>query len=433
MSFLTYPKYKSSGVEWLGDVPAHWEVARFKRIFREREERSLSGEEQLLSVSAYTGVRPRSELIGDADLLTRAESLEGYKLCRRSDLVINIMLAWNRGLAVTDYDGIVSPSYCVFSIVDSSSPSYLNYLVRSDEYTLYFKAHSAGVMDSRLRLYPEAFCALYCGLPPLTEQLAIADFLARETAKIDALVDEQTRMIELLKEKRQAVISHAVTKGLYPKAPMKPSGIDWLGDIPSHWQVVGLTKYLSSLVDYRGRTPTKVDDGVFLVTARNIRDGSIDYRASEDFIAESEYEAVMSRGKPAIGDVVFTTEAPLGQVANLDRPDIALAQRVIKFRGEPAVLDNYFLKYWLMGSFSQADMERLATGSTALGIKGSKVGQLRLCIPPLAEQEAIVRFISAALAALKDLSSEAEQAIELLGERRSALISAAVTGQIDVR
>jgi type I restriction enzyme S subunit len=241
MSFPRYPSYKDSGVELLGDVPAHWQLKRFKHVFKEREERSVSGEELLLSVSAYTGVSPRSEVIDEGDHLSRADSFEGYKLCYKDDLVVNIMLAWNRGLAFTAHQGIVSPAYCVYFVIDGSDPRFLNYLVRSNEYTLYFKAFSSGVIDSRLRIYPETFGRLFCGIPPLAEQTAIAEFLDRETGKIDELVVEQRRLMELLKEKRQAVISHAVTRGLNPAAPLKPSGIEWLGDVPEHWDECPLT------------------------------------------------------------------------------------------------------------------------------------------------------------------------------------------------
>lgn len=198
-------------------------------------------------------------------------------------------------------------------------------------------------------------------------------------------------------------------------------------DVPSHWVVAGLTKYLESLVDYRGRTPTKVDEGVYLVTARNIKDGCIDYEASEEFIATDEYEHVMSRGAPLIGDVLFTTEAPLGQVANMDRDDVALAQRVLKFRGRNNVLDNYFLKYWIMGQTCQASLERLATGSTALGIKGSKVGQIPLAVPSIDEQKAISSFLDVETSKIDGLVSEQRRLIELLKEKRQAVISHAVT------
>lgn len=232
-----YPAYKESGVEWLGEVPEGWDVRRFKTILREREERSADGSETLLSVSAYTGVTPRSENIDEGDFISRAESLEGYKVCYPSDLVMNIMLAWNRAQGVSAHGGIVSPAYAVFELTSAILPAYLNYLVRSNEYCLYFKAHSSGVIDSRLRLYPDQFGALHCIFPPLPEQTAIAAFLDRETAKIDALVAEQRRLIDLLREKRQAVISHAVTKGLNPGARMKPSGVDWLGDVLEGWEV----------------------------------------------------------------------------------------------------------------------------------------------------------------------------------------------------
>lgn len=247
MSAPAYPTYKDSGVPWLGAVPSHWAIARFKNLLRERDARSESGSEELLSVSAYTGVTPKSDSTGEGEFLSRAESLEGYKICKRNDLVMNIMLAWNRGLGVTKYDGIVSPAYCVFELGSDLHPDFCNYALRADEYTGYFKAHSAGVIDSRLRLYPDKFGALLCTYPPIAEQASIIAFLDRETAKIDALVAEQERLIALLKEKRQAVISYAVTKGLNPNAPMKDSGIEWLGEIPAHWEVKGIRHFATVL------------------------------------------------------------------------------------------------------------------------------------------------------------------------------------------
>lgn len=211
----------------------------------------------------------------------------------------------------------------------------------------------------------------------------------------------------------------------------KDSGVEWLGEVPEHWEVCRITHHLQSIVDYRGRTPQKDDFGVFLVTAKNIRDGTIDYETSQEFITEKAYQEVIQRGQPSIGDVVFTTEAPLGQVANLDRDDIALAQRVIKFSGIPRVVDNYFLKYWIMGSICQSELESLATGSTALGIKGSKVNQLHFCLPSYLEQTQIARFLDRETARIDALIAEQERLIELLKEKRQAVISHAVTKGLD--
>jgi len=432
MSFPRYPKYKDSGVEWLGEVPEHWGVGQSRRIFALRNERAAESDQQLTASQEHGVIyqedfvrlegRRVVQVIKGADILKHVEP---------NDFVIS-MRSFQGGIEWCKLRGCISSAYVMLIPCERIHCGFFSYLLKSQSYIQALQTTSNLVRDGQALRY-ENFTKVNLPLVPMEEQAGIAEFLDGETGKIDELVAEQQRLMELLKEKRQAVISHAVTKGLNPRAPMKPSSIEWLGDVPEHWEVVGLTKYLSLLVDYRGRTPTKVDEGVFLITARNIRDGKIDYTASEEFIDEAEYEDVMRRGKPALGDVLFTTEAPLGQVANIDRTDVALAQRVIKFRGQPGILDNYFLKYWLMGTFSQSDMEQLATGSTALGIKGSKVGQLRLCLPPNEEQVTIASFLAEELTKLDALAAEAQKAIDLLQERRTALISAAVTGQIDVR
>ena len=269
--------------------------------------------------------------------------------------------------------------------------------------------------------------------PTYEEAKTIANFLDYQTAQIDTLIDKQQALIQLLKEKRQAVISHAVTKGLNPDAPMKNSGVEWLGEVPEHWNVAGFKKYLNSIIDYRGKTPEKVDSGKFLVTARNIKKGEINYEASQEYVSEKDYPQVMSRGIPEIGDVLFTTEAPLGEVAQVDKTDIALAQRIIKFSGQNGILDNTYLKFYIMSNAFQDSLMTFATGSTALGIKSDRLSYLRQLIPPLKEQLLITEHIDRNLKAFDVLMMKAEQAIQLMQERRTALISAAVTGKIDVR
>ena len=137
---------------------------------------------------------------------------------------------------------------------------------------------------------------------------------------------------------------------------MKDSGVEWIGKIPKDWEIVPLTKQLDSIVDYRGKTPEKTEEGTFLVTAKNIKDGKICYELSKEYVREADYEEIMHRGIPQIGDILFTTEAPLGQVANVDRTDIALAQRIIKFRALSTV-NNYYLKYWMLNEGFQQFLE----------------------------------------------------------------------------
>jgi len=425
-----YPKYKDSGVEWLGEVPEHWELQPLFAIANERSESNRGMlEDNLLSLSY--GRIIQKDIDSNDGLLP--ESFETYQIVHPGDIVFRLTDLQNdkRSLrtAIVEQQGIITSAYLALA-PEKVRPQFINYLLRAYDVTKVFYSMGGGLRQS---LKFSDVRRLPILVPHREEQRRIASFLDYETGKIDALVDKQARLIELLKEKRQVVISHAVTKGLNPGAPMTESGVEWLGKVPACWEVPGFTKYLSSVVDYRGRTPTKVDDGAFLVTAKNIRNGAIDYDASQEYIEAKEYEKVMKRGRPEIGDVLFTTEAPLGQVAIVDRTDIALAQRIIKFRGNPERLTNQFLRYWIMGNACQFNLGQLATGSTALGIKGSKIGQLRICLPQLDEQLAITAMLDRETAKLDLLVEEATHAIGLLNERRSALMSAAVTGKIDVR
>ena len=164
-----------------------------------------------------------------------------------------------------------------------------------------------------------------------------------------------------------------------------------LGPIPEDWEVKRLGE-ICDYVDYRGKSPDKVSNGVFLVTAKNIREGFIDYEISKEYIPKEDFEIVMRRGKAEVGDVLITTEAPLGHVAQIDNPNIALAQRVIKYRGKGNIL-NTFLKYFLMSETFQAILIANATGSTALGIKGSRLHQLQIIVPSINEQEKIISLL----------------------------------------
>lgn len=497
-SFSRYPKYKDSGVEWLGEVPEHWSLKRFKRMLHEREERSEEGNELLLSVSAYTGVSPRSEVIDEGDHLSRAASLVGYKVCYKDDLVMNIMLAWNRGLAFSKYHGIVSPAYCVFDVIDDSDPDFLNYLVRSDEYTLYFKAFSSGVIDSRLRIYPDTFGGLLCGLPPKKEQTAIAAFLDRETAKIDGLVAEQRRLMELLKEKRQAVISAAVTgrfvmanaelrmandqlerhdlkspvnaepnrEGQYQAADgrfvvlfqdrlalappdltsshlrhskfailnSRPSGIEWLGDLPEHWEVRSVSSLTTKITNgYVG--PTRgilVDEGVRYLQSLHIKQNQI--RFNTPYYVTEEWSNEKEKSILEAGDVLVVQTGDIGQVAVVPEEFagcnchalIILAPRREEVSGE-------WMSWVLNSDYGFHCLQAIKTGALHPHLNCGNVKFLKLPLPPEGEQTEIVKFIADRLGEFDTLTAETQRAIDLLQERRTALISAAVTGQIDVR
>lgn len=429
-----YPKYRDSDVEWLGAVPQHWATLKAKYLFREIDDRSVDGTETLLAVSEYSGVSPRSGMVEEGEFLTRADSLEGYKRCRQGDLVINIMLAWKRGLGVASESGIVSPAYAVFrgdnSAVDCR---FAHYLFRSDEFITDFRSRSTGIIDSRLRMYPEDFGQVCTLLPSISEQCAIAAFLDRETGRIDALIAKKERQIELLQEKRQALITHAVTKGLDPKAKMKDSGVEWLGEIPEGWETLPLRRVVRSFVDYRGRTPAKSDSGIPLITAGAIKNGMIDHSLCPEFIPEGDYDEWMRRGLPEAGDVVITTEAPLAEVAQVMGERVAFAQRIILFKVNRTRMYPDYLRLYYLAASGKSELLSRASGSTAEGIRADRLRASLVIVPPVIQQRLIVEFVISKLSALTAPAEKLTTSLTLLREYRTALISAAVTGKIDVR
>src|SRR5690554_4979098 len=234
---MRYEAYKHSGVDWIGDIPEGWEVRRIKTLFKEINERSFDGSEDLLSVSQYTGVTKKSDKVEEGDLLTNASTLEGYKIVRNGDLVSNIMLAWNGSLGFSQHDGITSPAYSIYRLKSKGEKQFFHYLFRTEKYKAEFKRQSSGVIESRLRLYSDDFFSIYSILPPLPEQTAIANFLDDKIAKIEQTIGIRQKEIELLKERRQILIQQAVTKGLDATVPMKDNNVDWIGEIPEHWEV----------------------------------------------------------------------------------------------------------------------------------------------------------------------------------------------------
>lgn len=430
MSLPRYPEYKDSGVAWLEETPSHWRIARYKEIFFERDERSVEGKETLLSVSAYTGVSPRSEIIGDGDHLSRAESLEGYKVCYPDDLVMNIMLAWNRGLGFSAYHGIVSPAYCVFKPHREVNPRFLDYLVRDNRTNLYFKAFSSGVIDSRLRLYPEVFGSLYCGLPSQEEQTAIATFLDRETAKIDGLIAEQEKLIALLAEKCQATISHAVTKGLNPDAPMKDSGVAWLGEVPAHWEAANLKRF-AEVIDCKHHTVEFLDEGLPIVSIRELRNNRIDM-SNAKLTSQVEWDFLREGRAPEYGDLVFCRNASVGAVAYVDVTEqpFCMGQDVCLIR---PLTKSKFMHYQLTAPEITNQIESFLVGATIRRANVEEIRNLFVTWPAEEEQAAIATFLDSEINRLDALTAEATHGIALLKERRSAVISAAVTGKIDVR
>lgn len=418
MKYLKYPSYKDSGDEWIGEIPEHWDVMRARWLFREINERSTNGDELLLSVSEYYGIKPRKDVIDPGDFLTNAVSLEGYKKCRKNDLIINIMLAWKSALGITDYDGIVSPSYNVFRPLDIRGVKYFHYLLRTKVYADIFRINSTGIIDSRLRLYPDSFASVKVIYPPMDEQDLIGKFLDVELRRIDSLALKQQKMIELLKEKRQALITQSVTKGLDPDVQMKDSGVEWIGEIPEHWKANRL-KMISSLVT------EKVQSKDNQVGLENIEGWTGKFLPSE---TEFEGDGIGFHA----GDILFGKLRPyLAKVFEAKSEGEAVGDFIV-IRHFECIQSSYLSYYLLNRDFINAT-DNASFGAKMPRVNWEFVGNVIVATPPIDEQLKIVEHLNLATQNIDDLIEKHQQMIELLNEHRSSLITQAVTGKIDIR
>ncbi|WP_081623694.1 MULTISPECIES: restriction endonuclease subunit S [unclassified Thioalkalivibrio] len=413
MSFPTYPEYKNSGVEWLGEVPAHWTVAPLKRcatIYNGKDHKDVETEDGDFPVIGSGGEFSRA-----CNYLYDGESiLLGRKGTIDKPLYVNGKF-WT---VDTMFYSIASPQ---------SNGRFLYYSALKIPFSMYSTNTALPSMTQ------ESLSGHLMAIPPLVEQATIASFLDHETAKIDALIEEQRRLIDLLKEKRQAVISHAVTKGLDPNAPMKDSGVEWLGEVPAHWRVVKV-KHAAKLES--GHTPSKAnpeywDGGIPWVSLNDSKAlAQHDYIANTRFsISSAGIENSSARMLPP-GAVVFTRDATIG-LAAITTKEMSVSQHLIAWLCHA---DRVLPEYLLLVFYSmQGELERNTFGATLKTIGMPDIRRLWMPLPPLSEQRRIVDSVFQRREKLSEMIEQAENGIQLLHEHRSALISAAVTGKIDVR
>ena len=439
MSFPAYPNYKDSGVEWLGQVPTHWTVDRLTHLYREAAEQ---GEDHLpiLSVSIHSGVSDEEASPDDGERkVTRSDDRTKYKKVLPGDLVYNMMRAWQGGFGAVQVPGMVSPAYVVARPRGDASSRYIELLLRTPGAVEEMRRLSRGITDFRLRLYWDEFKSIRIALPSTVEREAILAFLDRETAKIDALIEEQRRLIELLKEKRQAVISHAVTKGLDPHAPMKDSGVEWLGEVPAHWTVAPLKRTAGVLAGYAFAANAFSQNGDNWRLLRGINLSASGIRWNEDtvFWERSENDG-LSAWELRAGDVVLGMDRPwIGdglRVAEITDDDLPcmLLQRVAAVRADCPSAQRFILHCLRHEAFFHHCAPEM-TGVSVPHISGGQIEEFRMPLPPPEEMGPIAGHIERRSGEFAALTGAAQSAIELLAERRAALISAAVTGKIDIR
>lgn len=410
---------KSSGIEWIGEIPSDWKICRIKELFFEVNERcSNSAEYELLSVSEYYGVAPKAERISKEDMLTHAETLDGYKICRVGDIVMNIMLAWKRAMGVSKYEGIVSPAYCVYRAKREINPAYFHYLFRTDVYANLFKQFSTGIIDSRLRLYPYKFLALKCQVPPIKTQGKITHYLDDKCSKIDALIEKQQSSIERLKEYKLSVITEAVTSR-------------------NNWKA-GHLGYLASFKNGLNYNGTSEEKEIKFLGVGDFKQHFILNR--EDMFSTLKFSGDMPEDLLLKnGDIVFVrsngSKELVGRSVLIDNVDFPLTYSgfCIRMRNlrQDLVL-NEFLMYCFWSNDFRQNLNRDSRGSNINNLNQELLSKLWISFPDMDEQKRIVNTLNGKCVEIENTISKKKQLITKLIEYKKSLIYEVVTGKREV-
>ncbi|MGI2212425.1 restriction endonuclease subunit S [Shewanella oncorhynchi] len=419
--YVAYSEYKDSGIIWSGFTPSHWEQIRFKHVFVEKQKKS--------NIELPAGSISFGQVVYKDEDKLAADTKASYQEVKVGEFLVN-PLNLNFDLkslrtALSDIDVVVSTGYIVLQCYSQLDAKFARWLLHEFD-VAHMKSLGAGVRQTIG--FNDIGNSYFCK-PPLEEQRTIAAFLDYETARIDQLIAKQQRLIELLKEKRQAVISHAVTKGLNPNASMKDSGVEWLGQVPEHW-VMKKFSYCASIRNGQVNPTTSPYNQYALIAPNHIESGTgklLGLETAEEQGADSgkylckKGEVIYSKIRPALAKVCIS---PIDNViCSADMYPINAKNGLV----------NQFLYYFLLSEpftrFAVNQADRVAMPK----INRESLADCRIPVPPLDEQQAIVMHVSKQSEKLEVLIVKALLTISLMQERRTALISAAVTGKIDLR
>ncbi len=429
-----YPSYKDSGLPWLGEVPSHWDVQRNGRLFAQRNETG-HGDLPILEVSLKTGVRVR-----DFESSNRKQVMSDrakYKRAARGDLAYNMMRMWQGAVGIPPVDGLVSPAYVVARPYPEADSRYFEYLFRTGAYMNEVDKYSRGIVKDRNRLYWDDFKRMPSAVPHRPEQEAIADFLDHVDRRIRRYIRGKRRLIALLNEQKQAIIHRAVTRGLDPDVRLKPSGVEWLGEVPEHWQVRKV-RMLSTRVT-KGTTPTTLgrsftDAGIRFVKVESISKTGAVIPDKCAFI-DAQTDSLLSRSRLRAGDILVAIAGAIGRVAVVRGRDLPANTNQAVAIVSP--IEKIILPDWLARFLSSPSCQRSLTDSSVQSAQANlslaDLSGTMIALPPLSEQRLVVKALAERAKAIERAIALNRRQVNLIQEYRTCLIADVVTGKLDVR
>lgn len=428
---LEMRKMKDSGIEWIKSIPVKWECKRGKQLFIETNERSIAGTEELLTVSHITGVTPRRQKNVN---MFMSESLTGYKICHPGDIAANTMWLWQGAVGVSNYHGVISPSYNTYrQRTNDYDSKYLDYLLRIQPLIDTYAAYSTGITLSRLRLYPESFLSIYFIVPPLTEQQHISSYLDVHCSEIDAMLSKTRSSIEEYKKLKQAVITQAVTKGVRGEREMKDSGNPWFGQIPTDWKLSRVGLHFSIILG-KMLCNAPLNDTYTLepyYCAADVHfDGVADGERKKMWFSPIEKDLY----RVSVGDLlVVEGGAGAGGSAIVEKQDSeTYVQNSIMIVRSKGNADSRYLRYLLEFLVKQGYIDIVCNKATIPHFTKDKLSCVPFCLCPTGEQEEIADYLDAKCAEIDKLIAKKEQLVKEMEGYKKSLIYEVVTGKREV-
>lgn len=423
---------KDSGIDWIGKIPDEWTTRQIRYLFEIRDERNYKPLSEVNLISVYTdkGVLQHSDI--EQTTGNKAQNADGYKHVYKNDLVVNIILCWMGALGISDFDGVTSPAYDVYSPknLDLIFPKYYHYLFRTPQFNGKCYTEGRGIMQMRWRTYSSEFKSIKIPLPPLSEQTKIANFLDKKCAQIDSIIEESKKSIEEYKSWKQSVIFEAVT-GKNLSCKKKDSGIEWLGEIPEEWEAKRFKSIIDSFEKGNGITKEEVfsDGDTFCVRYGEIYskyDNSFENCFSKTFKDKIPVKKYFSNGgllfvgTGELVEEIGKCVAYLGNEQCLAGGDIIIAKHKQNAK---------FLSYAMNSHYVQAQKSCNKAKLKVVHISATEIGNVLLALPPISEQESIAKFLDAKCAQIDSLISEKQSLIKDLAEYKKSLIFETVTGK----
>ncbi len=417
-----YPAYKNSGISWIDQIPTHWEILKGKWLFKKMH-RPIRDEDGVVTVFRDGMVTLRSNRRVEG--FTNSLKEIGYQGIRKGDLVIHQMDAFAGSIGVSDSDGKSTPVYSVCLPIDDANPTFYSYLLRQMAQSQWILALAKGIRERSSDFRFNEFANQEYPVPPAEEQQAIVDFIEDQTAVIDKFITNKQRLIALLEEQKQAVINTAVTQGLNTAVSRKPSGVDWLSDIPAHWKIER-AKHLFN----ESRLPVRAEDEI--VTC--FRDGQVTLRKNRR--TDGFMTALLETGYQGIRKgqlVIHSMDAFAGAIGVSDSDGKSTPEYVVCDPKDNQIISKYYV-YLLREMARQNYIEILCTAvrERAPRLRFSRFSTLHLPVPPKNDQKKIVIHIEETLATINTTIERTQREIDLIKEYRITLIANAVTGKIDV-